>query len=144
MSKDKRKQTERQEEARQRREVLKSMSRKARILRENRPEFSECTINQILMYTVYNRNGALQFKKFREWKEEGYIIKKGEKGYMLWAQPLKAQKEEAKPEGEEENDSSDFFPVCYLFSSAQVIKPEPKERTPQRQHEPETVPDLPL
>ena len=134
------------EEARHRREVLKSISRKARILRENRPEFEGCTINEILMGVLYNRNGNLKFKKFREWKQEGYTIKKGEKGYMLWAQPLSELKKQegAAPETETEDEENSFFPVCYLFSNEQVIKPEPMERQPQWQRPAEAVPDLPL
>lgn len=145
MSKDKKILTPKQLEAKQRRLVLSSMSRKARTLRELKPEFGEMTINQILMLTVYNRKGNLTFKKFREWKEDGYTIKKGEKGFMLWAQPLKAQKDESKeatePQNEEGNENSEFFPVCYLFSNEQVIKPEPKEKR-QENKKPELAPDL--
>lgn len=129
------------DEARHRREVLKSISRKARILRDNRPEFEGCTINEILMGVLYNRNRNLEFKKFREWKQEGYTIKKGEKGYMLWAQPLSELKKQegAAPETEEEENS--FFPVCYLFSNEQVIKPEVNKNPPKQKNTAE-VPDL--
>lgn len=147
MNKDNNKLTERQQEARQRRKVLSSISRKARLLRELKPEFEDCTINEILMATIYNPSGELEFKKFREWKAEGYTIKKGEKGFMLWAQPLKAQKEESEAPTEPQNEAdenSDFFPVCYLFSNEQVIKPQPKEKLPQPQRQVQNTPDLPL
>jgi hypothetical protein len=136
----------RQEEARQRREVLKSISKKARLLRENRPEFEDWTINEILMAVLYNRKGDREFKKFREWKEEGYTIKKGEKGFMLWAQPLSELKKQEGEEPDPEGDDSSFFPVCYLFSNEQVIKPEAKQKEPRQQSQQakktELVPDF--
>ena len=145
MTKDSKKLTARQEEARQRRAVLSSISRKARVLRDNRPELAEMTINQILMRTVYNPSGELEFKKFREWKAEGYTIKKGEKGFMLWAQPLselkKQQGDTPEAEAEPDEDENSFFPVCYLFSNEQVIKPEPKAHT-QAKPQADKVPDL--
>jgi len=143
MNKDSKK-LSRQEEARQRRDVLKSISKKARLLRENRPEFEGSTINEILMAVLYNRHGDREFKKFREWKEEGFTIKKGEKGFMLWAQPLSELKKQEGQETDPEDEENSFFPVCYLFSNEQVIKPEPKEQKPKRQPVPEAVPDLPL
>jgi len=134
------------EEARQRREVLKSISKKARILREHRPEFEDWTINEILMAVLYNRKGDREFKKFREWKEEGFTIKKGEKGFMLWAQPLSELKKKEGQEPDPEADESSFFPVCYLFSNEQVIKPETKDKEPIKQStkakSPVLVPDF--
>jgi len=145
MNKDNKKLSARQEVAKQRRAVLSSISRKARIIREARPELADLTINEILMRVLYNPAGNLEFKKFREWKEEGFTIKKGEKGFMLWAQPLEVLQQlndGVKPEEVEESEENQFFPVCYLFSNKQVIKAEPKQRPQQRQSNTNKVPDL--
>jgi hypothetical protein len=61
-----------------------------------------------------------EFKTFNQWKREGYIILKGSKAFPVWAQPVKGSrpKEGASPEDYE------YFPVCYLFSNAQVRRTE--------------------
>jgi hypothetical protein len=64
-----------------------------------------------------------ELKPFNKWKEEGYHIKKGSTGYLIWGKPRK--KEDMKELAE--NGEPKMFPICYLFSSLQVEKQEKKE-----------------
>lgn len=127
--------TEKQEAAKKKREVLKSISRKARIIRELRSQtaanehdamyWASQTINEMLFKVLYRKGEATEFKTFWQWKTEGKTIKKGEKAYLIWGQPLRVNpkaKEEKPKEKEAESDSEfDFWPICYLFSNLQVV-----------------------
>lgn len=67
---------------------------------------------------IYSTDGHTELKSFKQWKESGQIVRKGEKALMLWAKPLSSQKEK---EGKtEEAEGRDFFPVAYVFSNLQV------------------------
>jgi hypothetical protein len=111
------------------REVLKSMSRKARLIREtqiakavqsNNEEmlmyWSNLKINDILMKVLYKKGEAKVFNTFFQWKAENKIILKGSKAIVIWGQPrTKTQEVDGK-----EIDEYSFYPLCYLFSNLQV------------------------
>lgn len=84
------------------------------------------TVNEAIITEFYMTDGNLQFNKFKQWLELGYKVKKGSKGFPVWAKPLKALKaDEPKPstppeDGKEFN--GEYFPVCFLFSNLQVEK----------------------
>ena len=88
------------------------------------------TINDAIVETLYKDETHREFKSYRQWKKEGYQVRKGEKAFLLWARPKQIQKpiEEAKPEDLEEMIK--YFPIAYLFSNAQV---DPIEDTAQDQ-----------
>lgn len=111
------------------REVLASISRKLRQIKETMIKRSESdreliyweslTINDMLMKFLYNKSGELEFKTFNQWKKEGKLILKGSKAVTVWGQPIKAtrqntEQEEAKP------DEFKMYPICYLFASNNV------------------------
>lgn len=95
------------------REMLKALSRAAKLLVK---EGAFDTVNEAVIETAYRNSEHYTFKKFSEWKEEGKRIKKGSKGFPVWARP-KEMKKEDHPDIE---DEFSFFPICYLFSNAQV------------------------
>ncbi|MCX6231137.1 MAG: ArdC-like ssDNA-binding domain-containing protein [Bacteroidetes bacterium] len=72
------------------------------------------SINEGLKF-LYKSDGHEDLKTFKQWKESGQTVKKGEKGLMLWAKPLHVLREEPKEEGE-----NSYFPVMYVFSKKQV------------------------
>lgn len=126
-------QEQKQEEAKKKREVLISLSRKARKIRDIRTQtaadikeaafWESRTINEMLFEILYRRGEAKDFKTFWQWKDEGKTIKKGEKAFLIWGQPIKAHhKTEAKPETETPDQDEEFkyWPICYLFSNLQV------------------------
>ncbi len=87
------------------------------------------TINDALIETVYRDGKNQEFKSYREWKKEGYQVRKGEKAYLLWGKPKEHNPFKTEPEQKitgnvtpEEHDP--FYPVAFVFSNAQV---NPKE-----------------
>lgn len=102
-------------------------------------------VNDILMDDHKAKSGANTFKTFKQWKEDGYKVNKGETSYKIWSSPIKGKREIEVTEvntGEnktiEENYS--MFGICHLFNEKQVTKEdeksfEPKEeKTYQEEH----------
>ena len=110
------------EEALKRRAALKDLSSSLQALSKQGlfPEFP--TVNGLLRY-YYESRGYKELKTFKQWKEEGFSVKKGEKAILLWAQPVASNqsKEAATEAGKtEEEAKEDYFPVCHVFASCQV------------------------
>ncbi|MDA3943704.1 MAG: ArdC-like ssDNA-binding domain-containing protein [Bacteroidetes bacterium] len=76
------------------------------------------TINSIIVERFYKNEENAEFKTFNEWRREGYKIKKGSKGFLVWGRPLSEQKSEQ--EQEENDEDGAFYPISYVFSNAQV------------------------
>lgn len=130
------------------REALIKMSQAAKELRENMTEgattdnealyWASRTVNFMLLHHMYETGGATEFNTFRQWKEKGATIKKGETAFLIWGQPIaRQQAEKAEAKGEPEPDDSDFdyFPLCYLFSDKQVITAEELEKEKTKKQE---------
>ena len=86
------------------------------------------TVNGLLRF-YYACKGYTNLKTFKEWKKEGFTVRKGEKALLIWGMPVasKAERErieELKKQGREEDAKEDFFPLCYLFTESQVHKLE--------------------
>ncbi len=105
------------------RETLKLLSMEVSDLVESGTFF---TINDAIMETMYRNETHRQFKTYRQWKSEGFQVRKGEKAFLLWARPKdhKKGKKVEKPQPEEKEDEVTklykYFPLAYLFSNAQV------------------------
>jgi hypothetical protein len=88
-----------------------------------RHEEEGMTKNEVLI-EFYESCGFHDFKTYRQWKQEGKQVKRGEKAFLVWARPLHSlQKEEAQDKGKPEpeaEDGPDYFPICYLFAASQV------------------------
>ena len=76
-------------------------------------------VNTIILEDFYSQDGHEEFNLFREWKEQGYKIKKGSRAFTIWGRRRKGTKAEAESEEEKEFK---FFPLAYLFSNKQVEK----------------------
>lgn len=74
-------------------------------------------INAAIIATYKNETHQ-EFKRFSEWKKLGYQIKKGSEAFTVWARPRTKYKVENQVQTEEKDYS--FFPLCFLFSNAQV------------------------
>lgn len=78
------------------------------------------SINEALLDT-YRTEEHQEFKTFWDWKKVGKSVKKGEKAFPIWGKPLEGKPKEEQPkEGEEGEEDSSFWPLCYMFSNAQV------------------------
>jgi hypothetical protein len=82
------------------------------------------TLNFLMLRYFYHIPEKMEMNTFHQWKEKGYLIKKGEKGTAIWGQPLRAQREQANPEEESESGGMEYFPMCFLFSKNQVLSVE--------------------
>jgi len=72
------------------------------------------SINEAII-SMYRNEVHHTFNTYNQWKEKGYQVRKGESAFLVWARPLGAHEEQ-----EAEQINSKFFPVCFLFSNAQV------------------------
>lgn len=112
--------TEKQEQARARRQALRSLSNELKSMAELNGQ--EANVNELLR-EFYAGTGHTELKTFDQWKEDGYFVRKGEKALLLWGKP-KASKnaiQEATEQGKSEEDAdTDFYPIAYLFSKQQV------------------------
>lgn len=95
---------------------LIELSAKARKLREELDE--EVTINKVLIKYFYTDDKNTDFNTYKQWKEIGYQVKRGEKAFLIWGKKRTTQKQEVK-EGEKD-DKYKFYPMAFLFSNAQV------------------------
>jgi hypothetical protein len=74
------------------------------------------SINEALI-DIYTTTEHREFKTFWEWKDEGYNIKKGVTSFKVWGRPKQSHRQEPK---EGQDDEFKYWPICYLFSNAQV------------------------
>lgn len=72
------------------------------------------TINQgiIIGYTDATHQ---EFKTLKQWNDAGFKVKKGEKAFLVWGKPKKSDKKTDEP-----HDETEFFPIAFIFSNAQV------------------------
>ena len=67
---------------------------------------------------IYNLQGS-ELKTFNAWKAEGFIVRKGEKGYVFFLAPRVTSKTIETANGGYEAKEERFF-TCHLFSKEQV------------------------
>lgn len=86
------------------------------------------TLNACLEIIYRSETGQDEFHTFQGWREAGFIVEKGAKGFSIWGKPIRAT-EGAAEGGESEGFSGaeaeaargfSFFPLSYLFHAGQV------------------------
>ena len=127
------------------RERLKLLSLEVKDLVEDGTFF---TINDAIVETLYKDETHREFKSYRQWKKEGYQVRKGEKAFLLWARPKQIQKPiENGTTAEELEEMIKYFPIAYLFSNAQVDPVGDNQEENENNHEPseqEKQPEQPV
>jgi len=108
--------TEAQEKHRERRQALRELSKIAKM--RMKADCDGMTVNEILVSEFYTDETNHDFKTLHQWSREGFKVKKGSTSFLVWGRPKAKQSEEPKTEEEED----EFYPLCYLFSNAQVEK----------------------
>lgn len=88
--------------------------------------YSALRINDIIIKYFYKSPEHQEFHTFKGWLKEGHAVKKGEKAFLVWGRPKAVQEQEKNPQAENDEES-DFFPVSYIFSNAQVQPLNQKE-----------------
>lgn len=105
----------------EKKDFLKTLSEKAKLLLENVPEISMqfSKVNEVIINVMYKCDQHNEFKSFKEWKAAGYTVKKGSKAFIVWSTPRKASKVQDNPD---KKDEYRFFGIAHLFSNDQVEK----------------------
>lgn len=128
MSKSNEIQSKKEKPSNPKREALIEKSIFARQLRDSDPNLEEMTINELVIENFYADEENTEFNTFRQWKEQGAVIKKGSASFPVWGQPIKAKDPKINTEGmsEEEKEKAKYkyWPICHLFSNAQIIFPK--------------------
>lgn len=113
--------TERQIKHREKRENLKKISNQARIIIESKA--LNLTINQFIIEKFYTDETNFEFNTLHQWSSLGFKVKKGSISFAVWGKPKASQELEKKGvDASPEDEKDDFYPLCYLFSNAQVEK----------------------
>ena len=119
------------EEAKAHRAELAALSRAIKVQMEM-GQFPDCArVNEALIEVYSKKTGQSDFRRFREWKEAGFSVRKGERAFRVWAKPRKiAAAKQANNGGEaaqssgnggqDTKDEFDWFPICCLFHAGQV------------------------
>ena len=119
-----------QSDHRAKREALKALSRELKPLRQ----IMQTNLNDIILGHYSHEIGQHpdDFKTYPKWKEEGYQVKKGEKGFAVWSRPKQQKMNEdykktnpskarsAPPSEVLGQDEFSFYGMAYLFHTGQV------------------------
>jgi len=57
------------------------------------------------------------FNTFKGWLEQGKVVKKGEKGFVIWGKPIRGEQKNGEKEVEK---TYKMFPISYIFRDDQV------------------------
>ena len=115
--------TDKQSAHKEKRTLLINLSKKAKAIQEIELETEENdrNINAILIEDFYTDIQNQIFNTFNEWLNQDYKVKKGEKAFLVWGKKRKnKQDQESKEPKTEDEKIFSFYPICYLFSNAQV------------------------
>ena len=81
--------------------------------------WSSRLVNDIIAQWYRDQTGAQLFKTYKQWKEDGQQVRKGETAFLLWAKKEGVFKKDETGKPSDQIDY-EFFPVAYLFSNLQV------------------------
>lgn len=85
--------------------------------------WSSKTLNYIMLNHLYRTDGATEFNTFKQWKDKGATIVKGQTAFVIWGQPLQPKEQKKEDDNKEAEEDYRYFPLCFLFSDKQVIFP---------------------
>lgn len=132
------------EEQQAKRDQLKQLSNQLKPLVEA-GEFETVNAAIVAYYKAENPE-IVEFRTFKDWKEQGATVRKGSKAFIVWAQPRnlrpgeEADTDKKEDLTDEQNDLKEiFFPICCLFANTQVISAEEREQHRQAVTAPESA-----
>lgn len=121
----------RKEEYQEKRQKLAELTAHYRKVRSTKTETAKTqaealywasrTLNSFIVEHYQEQLGKGEFNTFHQWKEKNRTIKKGEKGWPIWGQPLGHRPEEIEEQGEPDEDFK-YYPLCYLFHESQTVE----------------------
>jgi len=86
-------------------------------------KFRGCyTLNACLEVIYREQTGQSEFHTFNDWKAKGFIVRKGEHGFMLWSTPktFNIDTKLMDEKGEPVKESVERFALAYVFHAGQV------------------------
>jgi len=116
---------EQQEASKERRQQFKAkVNDLVKHEKENNPLFkSSGNVNRLLIASYQAETGQTDFRTFKGWKEAGYKVTKGQRGWPIFSRPIATIKAEQGKEASE--DEAGYFGTCYLFHTGQVEEVQP-------------------
>lgn len=116
--------TAKQEKHKARRKALRDLSKiaKARI----EADCEGMTVNEVLVKEMYTDAENTEFHTIFDWNKKGYKVNKGSHAFLIWGKPKPINGKQEQPENQTDEDDDSFFPICYLFSNAQVTPRDAK------------------
>ena len=90
--------------------------------------------NEAVIQVFYERDGRRDFRGFWDWKAAGKRVRKGEKGWPVWARPLREEDSQEQPTpattpdvepaavklSQDATGKARMWPMAYLFHAGQV------------------------
>ena len=119
------------QEIKEKREALKALSAPFKML------LKEGAINSINegLAGYYAEQGHTELHSFNQWKQNGYVVKKGSKALLFWGQPQDVRKnsgQDTQQQPQQDGEGKEqFYPLAYLFSNLQVEKMGTRQNTPE-------------
>lgn len=100
----------------EKREILKGLSKPLQLLVK---EGAISSVNDGLK-GIYAQSGHIELKTLQQWNKDGKRVVKGSHALCLWGAPKQIDRQQQEDNQDGENDPTDFYPICFVFSNLQV------------------------
>ena len=74
--------------------------------------------NAAIMHIWKTQTGQTDFRTFKEWKESGRKVRKGESSFPVFSRPI--NKIKAEEEKTTDDNERNFYGICHLFHVEQT------------------------
>lgn len=102
----------------EKRTILKGLSQPLQLLVK---EGALSSVNDGLK-GIYAESGHTELKTLKQWNKEGKNIKKGTHALCLWGAPKQRERQSEEVLEDDDNDTMNFYPICFVFSNLQVYE----------------------
>lgn len=102
----------------EKRTILKGLSQPLQLLVK---EGALSSVNDGLK-GIYAQGGHTELKTLKQWNKEGKNIRKGSHALCLWGAPQQMEQQPHEEEESGDNDTMNFYPICFVFSNLQVYE----------------------
>jgi len=98
-----------------RKQALIELSKRIKIAQKMGGELTGLSVNKAILKIYEKQTGQTEWNTFKGWKNKGFKVQKGQKGFAIWSKPRKVTKKE-----DEKEEKYKFYGMAYLFHSDQV------------------------
>lgn len=71
---------------------------------------------------IYAQSGHMELKTIQQWNKDGKRVVKGSHALCLWGAPKQVEQQPQEEVQGEDNDTLNFYPICFVFSNLQVYE----------------------